>query len=215
MGENQRVVFVNNLIYYMKVRGIEQSDIVAALGVSTSTVSDWVKGKKYPRVDAMQRLADYLGVLLSDLTSESETKSYPNNIIPISDLHRQRVPLIGKVAAGQPIMADEDYETYVSAPVDCDVALEVQGDSMEPTYLSGDIVYIRRQDQVDDGQVAVVILDDSATLKHVYHDRNGVTLISDNPKYAPMHFTGDDCSYMAVYGIPVGYTRMYRRRKRT
>ena len=70
MSTNQRVVFVNNLCRYMKARSVDQSDIVNALGISASTVSDWVNGKKYPRVDAMQRLADYLGVLLSDLTTE-------------------------------------------------------------------------------------------------------------------------------------------------
>ena len=70
MGTNQRVIFVNNLCRAMKTRGIDQSDIVSALGISASTVSDWVNGKKYPRVDVMQRLADYLGVFLSDLTTE-------------------------------------------------------------------------------------------------------------------------------------------------
>lgn len=72
MGANQRIVFVNNLQHYMNARHVDQSDIVAALGYSASTVSDWVNGKKYPRVDAMQRLADYLGVLLSDLTMEAD-----------------------------------------------------------------------------------------------------------------------------------------------
>jgi len=72
MGENQRIVFVNNLRRYMENKGVDQSCIVAALGFSASTVSDWVTGKKYPRVDAMQKLADYFGVLLSDLTSEDD-----------------------------------------------------------------------------------------------------------------------------------------------
>lgn len=79
MSTNQRIVFVNNLCHYMQMRGVDQSDIVVALGISASTVSDWVKGKKYPRVDAMQKIADYLGVLLSDLTTEhsDDDKSGP------------------------------------------------------------------------------------------------------------------------------------------
>lgn len=72
MGVKQRIVFVKNLQQYMQARHVEQSDIVSALGISASTVSDWVNGKKYPRVDSMQALADFLGVLLSDLTSENE-----------------------------------------------------------------------------------------------------------------------------------------------
>ena len=79
MSTNQRIVFVNNLCHYMQMRGVDQSDIVVALGISASTVSDWVNGKKYPRVDAMQKIADYLGVLLSDLTTEhsDDDKSGP------------------------------------------------------------------------------------------------------------------------------------------
>ena len=73
MSENQRIIFVKNLTRYMNQKGIVQADIVADLGVSASTVSDWVKGKKYPRVDTMQKLADYLGVLLSDLTTDPDT----------------------------------------------------------------------------------------------------------------------------------------------
>ena len=72
MGENQRDVFVKNLREAMNARGVTQTDIVSALQTSTSTVSDWVSGKRYPRIDAMQRLADYLGVLVSDLTREEK-----------------------------------------------------------------------------------------------------------------------------------------------
>lgn len=77
MGENQRIVFVKNLNRYMTILGVDQTDIVNALGISASTVSDWVTGKKYPRVDSMQRLADFLGVLLSDLTVEADVHSTP------------------------------------------------------------------------------------------------------------------------------------------
>lgn len=79
----------------MKLRGVEQSDIVTALGVSASTVSDWVTGKKYPRVDAMQRLADYLGVLLSDLTVEedynpsNDLRSLPENERELLTIYRE------------------------------------------------------------------------------------------------------------------------------
>lgn len=80
MNANQRIIFVKNLRRYMETRGVTQSDIVSALGVSASTVSDWVNCKKYPRVDVMQLLADYLGVLISDLTTEqSETSTSSND----------------------------------------------------------------------------------------------------------------------------------------
>ena len=70
MPDNAREIFVRNLRYLMNARGISQADICRELGMSSTTVSDWCTGKKYPRVDAMQRLADLLGVLFSTQTTE-------------------------------------------------------------------------------------------------------------------------------------------------
>ena len=76
MPDNAREIFVRNLRYLMNARGISQADICRELGMSSTTVSDWCTGKKYPRVDAMQRLADLLGVLFSTLTAESGLQDF-------------------------------------------------------------------------------------------------------------------------------------------
>lgn len=76
MPDNAREIFVRNLRYLMNARGISQADICRELGMSSTTVSDWCTGKKYPRVDAMQRLADLLGVLFSTLTTESGLQDF-------------------------------------------------------------------------------------------------------------------------------------------
>lgn len=76
MSDTMRDIFVNNLRYLMDSRDINQADICRELGVSSATVSDWCTGKKYPRVDAMQRLADLLGVRFSMLTAENGIKNY-------------------------------------------------------------------------------------------------------------------------------------------
>ena len=83
-------------------------------------------------------------------------------------------------------------------------------EGLDITYLPGDIVYIKHQPTVRDGQVAVVLIDDRATLKHVYRDPDGLTLISDNPDYERIVVKGADHDYIAIYGVPVGYTRMYK-----
>ena len=132
--------------------------------------------------------------------------------VPRSAGKRQRraVPVVGTVAAGQPILAEEDYDTFVTSPVECDVALEVEGESMVPTYLPGDIIYIKHQPTVRDGQVAVVLIDDEATLKHVYRDPDGLTLLSDNPDFPRIVVKGNEHEYIGIYGVPVGYTRIYK-----
>ena len=76
MPDNAREIFVKNLRYLMNARGISQADICRELGMSSTTVSDWCTGKKYPRVDAMQRLADLLGVLFSTLTTEGGLQDF-------------------------------------------------------------------------------------------------------------------------------------------
>lgn len=203
-------------------RGLSQSQLAQKLNCSKQAISNYERGTRDPDYETLEAIADILNCPIAFFVSpEDQARSLagiygnyplPANLRPISALHRQHVPLIGKVAAGQPIMAETDYDAYVDSPVQCDAALEVQGDSMAPTYLPGDILYIKCQPRVDDGRVAVVLLDDTATVKHVYRDPdgNGLTLISDNPAYAPIHVRGDDYDYVAIYGVPVGYTRLYK-----
>ena len=76
MPDNAREIFVKNLRYLMAERGITQADICRELNVSSATASDWCNGNKYPRVDAMQKLADLLGVLFSTLTTENGIRDY-------------------------------------------------------------------------------------------------------------------------------------------
>lgn len=199
-----------------EARGITQAQLGEAIGKSDKAVSTWENGAYSPRMGVIEKLAAFFNVsksyLLGDEDEPKPAKEdrLPAALRPISTMHRQKVPLIGKVAAGQPIMAETDYETFVDSPVDCDCALEVEGNSMAPTYLPGDIVYIKHQPTVRDGQVAVVLIDDSATLKHVYQDPDGLTLISDNPDFDRIVVKGSEHNYMAIYGVPVGYTRMYK-----
>ena len=124
------------------------------------------------------------------------------------------MPLIGSVALGEPILAEQEYDVYVDSPIQADYALRTEGDSMSPTYLDGDIVYIRALDAVADGTVAVVLIDDSATLKHVYQQPDGIMLTGDNPSFVPMQVKFDEHDVIRILGVPVGYTRMYKKGKR-
>ncbi len=150
-------------------------------------------------------LADRLAALALE---ESEL---PANVRPISALHHQRVPMIGEVAAGEPIYAPEDVGVYVDAPVKCDAAITIKGDSMVPNYLDGDVVYIKCVPDVHEGAVAVVFLDDEATLKHVYKRPTGLTLISDNmATHPPIMVEFEDYANVRIFGVPVGFTRMFK-----
>lgn len=195
-------------------RGINVSELSRITDINRNTLYSYIR-RNTQKVDpaVIGIVAEALNVDVHYFLDEQApaVRPLPADLRPVSDLHRQRVPMIGKVAAGQPIMADMDYETFVDAPLDCDAALEVKGDSMAPTYLDGDILYIKHRPDVPDGQVAVVLLNDEATLKHVYHDPDGLTLLSDNHDYAPIRAHADTYDYIAIYGVPVGYTRIYKK----
>lgn len=87
MSDNAREIFAKNLHYIMEARGITQADICRVLDISSATASDWCSGKKFPRIDALQRLADLLGVRLSTLTSEDGLRDYEDQQI-LEALHQ-------------------------------------------------------------------------------------------------------------------------------
>lgn len=194
-------------------RHMTQDEFAELLGTTKQNISRYESGAVSPKISTAQEIADKLGIGLSELNGQTISQSgpaLPRNVKPITQLRRQRIPLIGKVAAGEPIYAPEDYDAYVDSPVKCDVAIQVQGDSMIPKFEDGDTVYVRCQPDVGDGQIAVVFLDDEAVIKRVYHEKEGLTLLSDNPAYGPIRATFDQYDVIRIFGIPVGLTRMFK-----
>ena len=210
-----------------KERRMSQETLAKRVQCTKQTISNYERGYRRPDYETLEAIADVLNVPITFFLSKDEqrdalnriyqtypqgTVKLPSNLTPISKAPRHKVPLIGSVAAGEPIIADAEFDVYVDSPEDADYALTVEGDSMEPLYLNGDMIYIKVQDDVDDGRVAVVLMDDTAALKHVYHAPNGLLLVSENTKYPPRNITFDDFDVIRILGIPVGYTRMYRRK---
>lgn len=122
----------------------------------------------------------------------------------------RQTPLLGRIACGEPILAEENIEDYVDLPkhINADFALECRGDSMIGAGIQdGDVVYIQQQPEVENGQIAAVLVgDDEATLKRFYYDGTTVQLVAENPKFAPMVFTGEDINKVRVIGRAVAFT---------
>lgn len=133
----------------------------------------------------------------------------PKGITPMSQMERHYVPLIGSVAAGIPIYAEQNAECYVEGPRKADYALKVDGDSMVPTLQNGDTIFIRQQDVLENGEIGVVLIDDTACVKHVYTHEGGLLLVSDNPAYPPRVVEARDCEYLKILGKVIGFTRMW------
>lgn len=159
----------------------------------------------------MKLMAEALGVNPAYVMGWQETtapfgKSI-DGLIPRAQLRTRRVPILGDTAAGEPVVSDRVYDEWVNIPDDghhFDAALRVTGDSMMPKFHKGDLVFVKYQDDVLDGQIAVVCLDDGVTLKRVYHVPGGISLLSDNPKYPPQNYTADDFGNIHLVGLAVG-----------
>lgn len=213
---DSRSIFARNLRRLLKQKGHDQVDLASYMNVSSSTASDWCNGKKYPRVDKVQKLADWLGVLKSDLTEEKGTFSdLPSNAIPIPRMHK--IPLIGDIACGTPITAEQNVQDIVSCPDDihADFCLRCHGDSMiNARIFDGDIVYVHAQPEVENGEIAAVeILDgeeSAATLKRFYRSGNTVTLMPENPQYAPRVYIGDEINNLKIDGKAVYFVSEIR-----
>lgn len=170
----------------MEARGKDRKQVCKDLGFKYTTFTDWYNGNKYPRIDKIEMLADYFGVLKSDLI-EDKTE-LPSNAILYNSSHK--VPIIGSIPAGYPVLAFEDIEGYADIPYSDEenyFFLRVNGESMKNAGIhTGDLVLIRRQKCADDGQVvAARVNGDEATLKRYKRQGNSVLLLPENPDFEP------------------------------
>ena len=152
-------------------------------------------------------LAEALGTTPSQLMGWDERFSSYNNIVPIST---KKLPMLGDIACGKPIYASEEHESFaaVDSKLDADFCLRAHGDSMIGARIyDGDIVFIRSQSSVDNGEIAAVIINDEATLKRVYFypEEGKLILSSENPKYAPLVYVKDELSEISIIGKAVAF----------
>ena len=124
----------------------------------------------------------------------------------------KKIPVVGTIACGTPILAEENTVGYVSTNKDdkADFALICKGESMSPKFLDKDLVLIHQQPTVDDGQIAAVLIDDEATLKRVYfHDNSQIILSPENPTFAPIVLNNHDLDTVKILGKAVGFIRYF------
>ena len=185
--------------------GMTLMDVANALGVKEATVQRYESGEiKNPKHQTVLDLAKIFHCTPSYLMGWEEDV-LPETVMQIS---KKRLPLLGKIAAGKPIYADEDVEYYSPGEDSgADFCLRVQGDSMVGAGIKdGDIVFVRSQDFVDEGEIAVVLIDNDATLKRVYDSEDTITLVSENPKYKPMVYSKKQGVSIRILGKAVSYT---------
>jgi len=180
------------------------------VGVGKSTVRKWETGAiANMRRDKIAKLAEALGTSVMDIMGiapSAEGVAY-DNILPVPAV--SSIPLLGTIACGDPILAQENIEGEVDLPehIRADFALRCKGDSMiNARIYDGDIVYIRHQPTVEDGQIAAVLIGDEATLKRVRLFPDHVVLQPENPLYRPLVYWEDDMNSIRILGLAVAFT---------
>ena len=194
---------------------LTQSDIAKKVGVATQTIFKYENEivTNIP-LDKLEKIADALNTTpaylmgWTDLPGTTAIDPFSfDNIHPIST---QKIPLLGSIACGEPVFADEERESYVEASTEikADFCLKAKGDSMiGARIMDGDIVFIRNQPSVENGEIAAVIIDDEATLKRVFYypEKNTLILKPENSKYRDFVYVGEELDSIRILGKAVAF----------
>lgn len=215
-GERLRTLRVEN--------GLSMLDFANDLGISKSSVNMYERGEREPNFELLEAFADYFNVDMDYLLGKSDfttkfqwmkqldpSKVLPDNILPMPKM--RKIPLLGSIACGAPILADEHIEGYVDIPdhIDAQFTLRCKGDSMiNARIYDGDIVYIRQQEEVNNGEIAAVLINDEATLKRVKFHPDRIILEPANPLYDPLVYRGEEMNSIHILGKAVAFTSTIR-----
>lgn len=198
--------------------GLTLDEVAQKIGVAASTFQRYESGEiKNMRRDKVKKIADVLELSPSYLmgwseqsdTTEFDSSQY-DNIIPLKKDYLKKNPLVGDIACGEPILANEEYESLVviDGSINADFCLRCKGDSMvNARILDGDIVFIHKQDAVENGEIAAVIIDNEATLKRVNYkpEKNMLILKAENPKYDDFVYIGEELETIKILGKAVAF----------
>ncbi len=197
-----------NLKRLRKEKKLTLEELAERVGTSRQTIHRYENGiiSNVPS-ERVEKLAEALGVTPATLMGWSEDYQRFDGILPISV---KRLPILGDIACGEPIYASEEHESYAAASdaLDADFCLRAHGDSMIGARIyDGDIVFIRSQSMVENGEIAAVVINDEATLKRVYYYPNEGKLVlsPENPRYAPLVYIREELENIKILGKAVAF----------
>lgn len=181
--------------------------VVLELGISRGSVTHWKAGK-VPQHSTLIKIADYFGVSVDYLLGKEEKPVVSEELSELDSQNVHMIPLYETVSAGFGALAVSDIvdyiPLYIPSPAEASetICIKVRGDSMAPNIENGDIIQVRKQDSIDSGTVAVVLIDgDEGLVKYVMFGETWIELRSINPMYKPMRFNGPDKLRVRVVGL--------------
>jgi len=201
-SEPIRRIFASNLQRLFEEKGMQKNALADFVGVSDNTITNWTHGHKMPRMDKIDKICSFFGVRRSALLEmpvalNADTAREVGS--PVA-----AIPIYGRIVAGEPIEAVQEVigHTYIERDKAASgqyFALKVFGASMEPTVTDGDIIIVHKQESVDNGQIAVVLIENEATVKRIYSDRRGLSIVADNASvFPPRLYTNEEVESMPI-----------------
>ena len=196
---------------FRKRLGLSVDDVAEKLKKNRATIyryeSDDIENLPAPILEPLAKVLQTTPAELMgwEQSAAPTSEDLPANVFPIQT---KKAPLLGTIAAGVPIYADENFDGYreCTEDVDADFCLKIQGDSMIGARINdGDIVFIKKQPDVDNGEIAAVLIEDEATLKRVYKEKDSLILQAENPKYAPIVYTAESYAECRIMGKAVAF----------
>ena len=203
------MTFGQRLRIARKEKRLTQKELAAKINAAHNSISNWENDQNMPDPDTIQNLCWALDVQPNYFFSVES--SLPSNIIPMPEM--RKIPLIGSIACGAPILAEEHIEDYVDLPghIRADFSLTCKGDSMiNARIFDGDIVYIRQQETVGNGEIAAVLIGNEATLKRVQLFDDHIVLEPENPTYKPLVYWNEEMNTVRILGKAVAFTSAIR-----
>jgi repressor LexA len=193
-------------------KGMTQEELGSKIGVQKQAIYKYEQGLvvnlKRDVIGKLSKALDVSPSYLMGFADDDKANKIPAGFEPLPKM--VKIPLIGGIACGTPILAEQNIEDYVNCPEACEAtfALRCHGDSMINANINdGDVVFIHKQPEVENGQIAAVQIDDgdcyNATLKRFYRSGDTVTLMAENPSVAPMVFTRDNINRIHIAGRAV------------
>jgi repressor LexA len=200
--------FKDRLKEAMRLRKMKQADLANATGLGKSAISQYCSGVYEPKQTPIFLIAKTLNVSEAWLMGFDVPMDRTENHDNILKIETKKFPMLGTIAAGSPILAEEQFDSYVEAGtnIHADFCLKVRGDSMiNARICDGDIVFIKKQSDVQNGQIAAVVIDDEATLKRVFKNDNEVILVAENSSYSPMIYSKNGAYNIRIIGKAVAF----------
>ena len=188
------MTFADRLRLLRKEQGLSQSALAKLAGVSKSSINMYERGEREP---GFATLRAFCAIFKTDMNGLLGGARAP-----------KKIPLLGEIACGQPIFTNEEGGEYADGDPRADFCLRARGDSMIGARIQdGDLVFIQQQNTVENGEIAAVVIDDTATLKRVYYspEEQTISLVAENPRYAPLIYVGEELDHIKILGKAISF----------